>query len=219
MGSLLNLITPLHESTTRDYLGRMLDDKVHCMKRGREFGLDYWDGERRFGYGGYSYQPGRWEPVARTLIERYDLKPGTSVMDFGCGKGYLLYELQRLMPGLVLHGLDHSQYAVDNRHPDFKGEITCARIENVAFARLYDLAVSFGALHNLTLRDLAIALPMIQKAARHGYIMVESYRDEQELFNLQCWCLTAETLLRPEDWLFLYRHFGYSGDYEFIYFT
>ena len=30
--------------------------------------------------------------------------------------------------------------------------------------------------------------------------MVESYRNDKELFNLQCWALTCETFLRPEEW-------------------
>ena len=216
---LLDLVQKLHTSTKRDYLARMLDDKVACMKLAREFEFDYWDGDRRYGYGGYHYQPGRWKPVAEELISRYDLKPGDSVIDFGCGKGYLLYEMQLLMPGLHLEGIDRSQYAIANKHPDLKGQTYCGRIQGVAFAGLYDLVISLGALHNLTISELAIALPMIQKAGRSGYIMVESFRNEQELFNLQCWCLTAETLIRPEDWCFLFDHFGYTGDHEFIYFT
>jgi len=50
------------------------------------------------------------------------------------------------------------------------------------------------------------------------YIMLEGYRNEQVLFNLQCWALTAESLFDTAEWVWLYRHFGYSGDYEFIYF-
>ena len=48
--------------------------------------------------------------------------------------------------------------------------------------------------------------------------MVESYRSELEQFNLQCWALTAESFFDDEEWVWLYRHFGYTGDYEFIYF-
>lgn len=221
MGSLLNFVTPLHEATRRDYLARMLDDKVACMKKAREFEFDYWDGERRYGYGGYRYIPWRWKPVAEQLIERYGLRPGDRVLDLGCGKGYLLYELQLLMPGLVLVGWDRSRYAFENRHPEFIGTFLHGNIQDlhIALPNSFDLVISLGALHNLTLRELAVALPNIQRVGRCGYIMVESFRDEQELFNLQCWCLTAETLIRPEDWKYLFDHFGYTGDHEFIYFT
>ena len=41
---------------------------------------------------------------------------------------------------------------------------------------------------------------------------------ELELFNLECWALTAESLFHTEEWIWLYKEFGYNGDYEFIYF-
>jgi hypothetical protein len=53
---------------------------------------------------------------------------------------------------------------------------------------------------------------------KNKYIMVESYRNERELFNLQCWALTAESFFDTAEWIWIYNHFGYTGDYEFIYF-
>ena len=41
MGRLLNIVNQLHRRTARDYVGRMCDDKVHCMRVGREYGKDY----------------------------------------------------------------------------------------------------------------------------------------------------------------------------------
>ena len=93
MGKLLNIATPLHRRTTRDYLARMMDDKVHCMRKAKEYERDYWDGDRRYGYGGYRYD-GRWKPVAQQLIDIYQLAPDAKILDVGCGKGHLLYELK-----------------------------------------------------------------------------------------------------------------------------
>ncbi|HEU0039673.1 MAG TPA: SAM-dependent methyltransferase, partial [Verrucomicrobiae bacterium] len=83
MGRLLNIVTPLHQATKRDYLARMVDDKVACMLKAKEYEADYWDGDRRFGYGGYKYLPGRWKPVALALIDTYGLKAGSRVLDVG----------------------------------------------------------------------------------------------------------------------------------------
>jgi SAM-dependent methyltransferase len=212
---LLNLVTPLHESTKRDYMARLMDDKVACMKVARQFERDYWDGERRYGYGGYTYD-GRWESVARGLIERYDLIPGDLVMDVGCGKGFLLYELQKLMPRLALYGIDRSRYAIENKHPKLKASLKCEKVER-AFLGGFNLVISLGTLHNLTLHKLHKALRKFSEA-KNAYIMVESFRNEQEWFNLCAWCLTAETIMRPEDWCFLFDQCGYKGDYEFIFF-
>ena len=94
MKELMNIVTPLHKATTRNYLSRMNDEKVHCMLKAKEYEFDYWDGNRRYGYGGQKYLPGRWKPVAEALIDRYSLTNASSVLDVGCGKAYILYELK-----------------------------------------------------------------------------------------------------------------------------
>lgn len=217
---LLNLVTPLHESTKRDYMARLMDDKIACMKKAREFERDYWDGERRFGYGGYKYD-GRWNKVACELIAEYCLTNSSSVLDIGCGKGHLLYEMQKELPRMKLYGMDRSLYALDHMPPDLKAETQYGKCQfGLPYAdKQFDLVVSLGTLHNLTLSELWKTIPELTRVAEHGYIMVESFRDEAEWFNLCAWCLTAESLMRPEDWCFLYDKCGYKGDYEFIYFT
>ena len=112
IGKLQNFITPLHQLSKREYLPRMNDDKVHCMTVAKQYGADYWDGDRRYGYGGYFYRPGYWTPVAQNLIDTYNLKPGSKVLDIGCGKGFLLHELLLLEPQLQVLGTDISQYAI-----------------------------------------------------------------------------------------------------------
>lgn len=220
MGQLLNIVTPLHQATKRDYLARMNDNKVECMIKAKEYEYDYWDGDRRYGYGGYKYMPGRWKPVAEALIAHYNLKPGDRVLDVGCGKAYLLYEMQQLMPELDLTGFDISQHGLADKHPEFKGTLFNYRAQDsYPFGdNAFDLVISLGCLHNLRLFELKSALAEIERVGKQGYIMLESYRNEQEMFNLECWALTAESLFDTAEWIWLYRHFGYSGDYEFIYF-
>ena len=82
----------------------------------------------------------------------------------------------------------------------------------------FDLVISLATLHNLKLFELQTALGEIQRVGKQGYVMLESFRNEQEMFNLECWALTAETILDTATWIWLYTHFGYTGDYEFIYF-
>jgi SAM-dependent methyltransferase len=220
MGELLNLVTPLHKATKRDYLARMVDDKVTCMLKAKEYEFDYWDGDRRYGYGGYKYLPGRWKPVAEALIQRYGLKPGSKVLDVGCGKAFLLYEMQLLIPELELVGFDISDHGLASRHPDFKGRLFKHRAQDpYPFPdKEFDLVISITTLHNLHVYELQKALGEIQRVGKQAYVMVESYRNELEMFNLECWALTAESLFDKDEWIWLYNHFGYTGDYEFIYF-
>lgn len=220
MARLLNIATPLHKSTARKYLERMVDDKIQCMLKAKEYGYDYWDGDRRYGYGGYKYIPGRWTPAAQAFIDTYRLKPGSRVLDVGCGKAFLLYEMKQLIPGLEVRGFDISQYGLDQARPEIRDYLFPHRAQDpYPFGdKYFDLVISLGCLHNLRLTDLQMALSEIERVGRRGYIMVESYRNEQELFNLQCWALTCESFFDAEEWVWVFDHFGYIGDYEFIYF-
>lgn len=220
MGIELNLVTSLHTATKRDYLARMTDNKVEAMVVAKEYGEDYWDGNRRYGYGGYKYIPGRWKSVAIALIERYGLENGSKVLDVGCGKGYLLYEMQLLRPGLEITGIDISEYGLKNRHPELKGDFRILKAqEPLPFEEnQFDLVISLGTFHNLHVYELETAIQEVERVGKQGYLMVESFRNEKEMFNLECWALTAESLMDVNEWLWLYKQFGYTGDYEFIFF-
>lgn len=220
MGKLLNIVTPLHKKTKRGYIGRMMDDKVRCMMKAKEYEFDYWDGDRRYGYGGYKYIEGRWMPVAKALIEIYNLTSDSKVLDVGCGKAYLLYEIYKLLPGIELAGFDISRHGLS----DAKEEIRENLFRYWAQERYpwgddhFDVVISLGCLHNLRIFELEAAVKEIERVGKSKYIMVESYHNEQELFNLQCWALTAEAFFDTAEWIWIFNHFGYTGDYEFIYF-
>jgi len=220
MGNLVNYVTSLHQSTNREYIKRMVDDKVDCMRKAKEYELDYWDGSRRYGYGGYKYIPGRWKPVAELLIKHYNLTNDSSVLDVGCGKAFLLYEMKLLLPNLKVSGFDISKHGIEQGKEKInKGLFVHQAQKPYPFKnKQFDLVLSLGCLHNLKIFELEIALGEIERVGKQGYIMLESYRNEQELFNLQCWALTCESFFNQKEWIWIYNHFGYTGDYEFIYF-
>jgi len=219
MGQLLNVVTPLHRRTARDYVARMVDDKVQCMVKAKEYGFDYWDGDRRYGYGGYRYD-GRWRPVAEHLIEHYGLEANARILDVGCGKAHLLHELKQLLPRAEVTGFDLSAHGLADAPEAVRAHLFRYRAQDPYpwGDRHFDLVLSLGCLHNLRLFELESAVREIERVGRRKYIMVESYRNEREQFNLQCWALTAESFFDTAEWIWLYRHFGYTGDYEFIYF-
>ena len=55
MGKLVKFITKTHEKHKRNYVERMFNKKIHSMKIARRFEKDFWDGDRKYGYGGYKY--------------------------------------------------------------------------------------------------------------------------------------------------------------------
>jgi SAM-dependent methyltransferase len=219
MGQLVNFANPLHKRTKRDVVARMVDDKVTCMLKAKEYEFDYWDGDRRFGYGGYKYD-GRWKPVAQAIIDHYKLQPNAKILDVGCGKAFLLHELKLLLPQAEVIGFDISKHGIADAPEAIRPYLTRYRAQDRYpwGDKAFDLVISLGCLHNLRLFELQTALSEIQRVGKNGYVMLESYNNEQELFNLQCWALTCESFFDTAEWIWLYEHFGYTGDYEFIYF-
>ena len=220
MGELVQFVTPLHQATKRKYLDRMVDDKVRCMLKAKEYESDYWDGDRRFGYGGYKYIEDRWKPVAEALIDKYALTNASSVLDVGCGKAFLLFEMKRLLPKLRVVGFDISRHGLSDAKKEIRDSLFIHRAQETYpyEDNEFDLVMSLGCFHNLRIFELKAALAEVERVGKQGYVMLESYRNEQEQFNLQCWALTCEAFFDHEEWCWIYKNFGYTGDYEFIYF-
>ena len=220
MGRLVDFVTSLHKSTSRNYIDRMIDDKAKCMTAAKKYDFDYWDGDRKFGYGGYKYMEGRWKPVAEKLIKNYNLNNSSSILDIGCGKAFLLYEIKLILPGIKIVGTEISKYAIQNAKEEVKKDIILHPAEKkYPFSdNQFDLAFSLNCFHNLKIFDLEIALQEMQRVSNNKYLLVESFRNDLELFNLECWALTCQSFFAPDEWIYIYEKNKFDGDYEFIYF-
>jgi len=216
----LKIFTPIHKSTQRNCLKRMIDNKVYFMKLAKKYSKDYWDGSRRSGYGGYKYIENYWTPVAKKLIKQYNLNNKSKILDIGCGKGFLLYEIKKILPKIGISGFDISKYAINKSHKKIKKylKVGDARKNFKYKSKSFDLAISLGCIHNLEIFDIKSFLKEISRVSKEQYLMTESYRNEKELFNLQCWALTCESFFSRTEWIWLFDLFKYDGDYEFIYF-
>ena len=211
-----------HNATKRDYLKRMNNQKIQSMKIARKFEKQYWDGSRKFGYGGYKFIQGYWKSLALKLVKDYNLNDNSKILDIGCGKGFLLYEIKNILKNVTIVGIDISKYAIKNSHPEVKKNVFNYKAEDNLQRKwkknYFDLVISLGCLHNLEINNFFIAIKNINYLAKRSYLMVESYRNEDELFNLQCWALTCKSFFSKSEWLFLFDLLDYKGDYEFIYF-
>jgi protein-L-isoaspartate(D-aspartate) O-methyltransferase len=218
--AMTNFIQDLHGATKRDYVARVSEfDKAQCAEVAKQYGYDYWDGERQYGYGGYRYD-GRWRSVAEKMCRHYQLAENARILDIGCGKGYLLYEFTQLLPQCQITGLDISEYAIENAKPEVKDRLMCGNASELPFDdSAFDLVISNGALHNLKIYELTKAIQEVERVrADKAWICVESYRNERERANLLYWQLTCESFYSVDEWEWLYKKYGYQGDYEFIYF-
>jgi protein-L-isoaspartate(D-aspartate) O-methyltransferase len=219
----IDFLSVVHKSTKRDYLARVNDPdfpKAKASELSKKWGFDYWDGDRRICYGGYKYMEGRWEKVARAMAEKYNLKPGDKILDVGCGKGFLLYDFTKVVPGLEIHGLDISEYAIQNAKEEIKPQLQVGNATSLPYPDNYfDLVISITTLHNLYNFELQKALTEIERVGKKNkYICVESYRNEAEKVNLLYWQVTCEAFCTPDEWDWWFKQTGYTGDHSFIYF-
>lgn len=215
-------MSPLHKATQRDYLSRVNDPefpKARASELAKKWGYEYWDGDRRINYGGYVYIPGRWRPVAQLIVNHYKLRSGSKILDIGCGKGFLMFELTQILPKLEIRGLDISSYAIEHAHPEMKNLIDLGNAAKLPYPdKSFDLVFSINTLHNLHNRDLCCALREMVRVAKDKYLCVESYRNEVEKTNLLYWQVTCEQFNSQDDWQWWFETAGYDGDYSFIYF-
>ena len=216
----VDFVSKLHRATKRNYLERVVEhDKAACAEVAVKFGREYWDGDRKYGYGGYYYD-GRWRSVAEEMVTYYGLQPGARILDVGCGKGFLLYEFTQVLPEARVAGIDISQYAVEHAKEEVKPFLQVGHAARLPYRdRSFDLVVSINTLHNLYIYDLWSALREIERVARGAkYIVVEAYRNEREKVNLMYWQLTCRAFHTPQEWEWVFEQTGYTGDYSFIFF-
>jgi len=219
----IDLMSAIHKSTKRDYLARVNEPdfpKAKAAALAKKWGFDYWDGDRKICYGGYRYMEGRWEKVARAMVEHYGIKPGDKILDVGCGKGFLLYDFTKVVPDLELHGIDISEYAIANSKEEIKDRLQVGNATSLPYPDNYfDFVFSITTLHNLHCYDLDKALREIERVGkRNKYICVESYRNEEEKANLLYWQVTCEAFNTPQEWDWWFKQAGYTGDHSLIYF-
>lgn len=218
--SYIDFISEIHRATKRDYIGRVTSaDKAECAQIAKKYDYDYWDGDRKYGYGGYHYD-GRWRSVAQKLADHYQLEAGQKVLDVGCGMAHLLYELTCVVPGLEVSGIDISEYALLHAKEEIRDRLQYGLAQDIPFGdNEFDLVISLTTLHNLKVFDLKTAIQEIERVSKkNSYIVVESFRNDQEEVNMLYWQLTCASYYSVEEWEWLYREWGYTGDYSFIFF-
>jgi SAM-dependent methyltransferase len=216
----IDFLKPLHTATKRDYVQRVVEhDKAECAAVAKRWGRDYWDGERKYGYGGMCYD-GRWRPVAEAMARHYGLKPGMRILDIGCGKGFLLHEFTKVVPGIAVSGIDISEYGIANAKEEVRPFLKVGDCTSLPWPdRHFDFVYSINTFHNLYNYDLFKALKEMQRVGRGAaWLCVESWRSEREKVNLLYWQLTCETFFTPAEWAWFYDLAGYTGDRGFIYF-
>lgn len=214
MGKCIDILARYPKSK-RDPAARAAEKTPEDVEIARKFGAEFFDGERRHGYGGYTYSRERWRGVIEDILREYG--PFSSILDVGCAKGHMLWEIKQAMPRIEVEGVDISEYAIANGQPEIRDCLTTGNATQLRFTpESFDLVISINTVHNLGRRDCIKALQEIMRVTRRdAYVTVDSYRNEEERKRMHDWNLTAKTILHTDEWLDLFDEAGYKGDYGF----
>ena len=214
MGEEINLLAN-YPAAKRDLTTRAATKTEEQRRIAREFGKEFFDGSRETGYGGFTYDPRFWAPVIPSFIERYALNSQSSVLDVGCAKGFMLYDLISASPGINARGIDISDYAINNAKQEVRELLQVGNAVSLPFEdNSFDLVISINTIHNLDKPECALALREIQRVSKlSAFVTVDAYRDENERKRMFDWNLTAKTIMSTEEWVDFFEQCGYTGDY------
>ena len=181
----------------------------------RQFGKDFFDGDRLFGYGGFGYHPRFWTETVARIKDHYLLADDVSILDVGCAKGYMLHDFQLLLPNATVEGIDVSEYAIENAIDDMKGKVHVANAMDLPYDDdSFDLVIAINTIHTLPLEECKTSIRELQRVAKkHAFLTVDAWRNDEEEARMKNWNLTGLTMMHVDDWETLFTECGYTNDY------
>lgn len=214
MGSEIDLLIN-YPKTKRNVEERGISKTEEDRAIARQFGKDFFDGDRKHGYGGFSYNSRFWQPVIPTFQKHFGLSKSSSLLDVGCGKGFMLHDLSVIIPEIIVRGVDISEYAIQNSMEELKQSVLVGDARKLPFAdKSFDVVISINTVHNLEKDDCAKALQEIERVSKgKSFITVDAYRNNEEKERMWNWNLTARTIMHVDEWISFFSKIGYTGDY------
>jgi SAM-dependent methyltransferase len=214
MGIEIDLIKN-YPKTKRNVKERGVEKTEEDRVIARQFGEEFFDGDRKHGYGGFNYHLRFWQPVIPTLQSHFNLSAKSSVLDVGCGKGFMMHDLAELIPGILVTGIDISEYAIENAIEDMKPHVQIANTKELPFEdNSFDVVISINTVHNLEENECGQALQEIERVSRgKSFITVDAYRNDEEKELMYAWNLTGRTIMHVDQWKKFFGEVGYTGDY------
>ena len=181
----------------------------------RKFGKEFFDGDRRFGYGGFNYNPKFWTNVVKDFINYWQLDKSSSILDVGCAKGFMIYDFLRLIPELRIEGIDISDYAIQNCKKEISHLLKVSDAKNLPYEdNSFDYVISINTIHNLPEDECINAIKEIKRVSKKSsFITVDAFNNEEEKERMYKWNLTAKTIMSTTEWKKLFKEHSYQGDY------
>ena len=199
----------------RNLKKRKLVKSEKIIKIARKFNKDFFDGDRKYGYGGFKYNKKYWRNVTKEMIKYYSLNNKSTILDVGCAKGFMLYDFKKHLPKAKVAGIDISRYAVNNSKKEVKKFLKVGNAKDLKFKdSSFDLVIAINTIHNLNKRDCAKAIREIARVSKYcSYIVLDAYKNEVEKKKMLNWNLTGKTIMNRKDLIKFLKKNNYKGDY------
>lgn len=204
-----------YPKSKRDTKGRseIMTEEVRAVAR--QYGKEFFDGDRLYGYGGFHYNPRFWSPVAPDFKTHFGLTAESRFLDVGCAKGFTLFDLMEHIPGISVAGLDISEYAIEHAKEEVKPFLQVGDAKVLPYSdNEFDAVISINTVHNLEREECGQALQEIMRVSKgKAFITVDAYRNDEEKERMMQWALTAKTIMHVDEWKAFFDEVGYTGDY------
>ncbi len=195
-----------------DERGTTVTEEIRNVSR--KFDIEYFDGDRMYGYGGYNYHPRFWTETVKEFYNYYKMHDGYKILDVGCGKGFMMHDFLQLNPKLNVKGLEISSYAISNAKTEVVNLIDQGNAIELPYEdQSFDLIISINTIHNLNLNDLKKSLKEICRVSKNSFITVDAWRNDEEKKRMLQWNLTALSYMHVNNWKKLFKEVGYDRDF------
>lgn len=215
----ISLFEEYSKNSKKRYLKKntreLISNKYLASLKGKSF----YDGHRNHGMGGYKYDK-RWNSVAQKLINFFKLNNKSNILLLNAAKGYLLFELKKILPGANIYGIEESKYAISKSKKEVKKFMKFNEGYKIPFKKNYfDLVFAPGYVYEFSLKDIIKALKEIKRVSKKKeniYITLGSYFDQVSLKKMKHWSLLGTTILKEDEWEYILKNLNYAGFYEFV---
>lgn len=179
-----------------------------------QLGKDYYDGNRLNGYGGFKYD-GRWQKMLPQIIKKYKLTKNSKVLDLGCKKGFLLKDLNILLPGIKTVGIENHTYPL-KKSVKCQSKLIQSEYYKIPYKnKHFDFVIAFNSLYMYNLGDVIKSLKEIERVSKKSYIVLASGENDKERNKFYKWTLIGTSILLQKEWKKLFKNIGFKGDYYF----
>ena len=201
----------MYPKVNRDTKKRLKEKTPEMIAACKKIDWEYFD-RKGYCYNGYVYD-GRWIPIAKRFIEYYNLKPGAKILDIGCAKGYLVYDLVNL--GMDAYGIDISEYAINCVPTEVKDRVHVRDVRDLSIYKdkEFDLVLGLNVLENMEEQETRACLREIERIGKNSYLKLDSWRNDEEKQRFMEWNITPTTYGSTEYWMNMFDEEGFTGDY------